>query len=226
MHTVCVYTALLGASSVLSQRCVESAAKFGVDVSRCKSVHWDQIQPAADAMGLRLRLKPWQERESTKTHCPAFRLANGLTHYGLYLSCVERGESICILEHDAVFVAPLPETVPDGITQVSSHRDGQMSGESLSSGVASGRHSFAGQALVLSKGIIPHPLTKTAGTSGYIITPDAAQKMVNHIQQHGVAFADCLHRDVTGPLWLAVPQPIECKVSIIPLCYYTHRSKK
>jgi hypothetical protein len=119
-------------------------------------------------------------------------------------------EPLCILEHDAVFVGPLTDDLPAGVTQISAHRTGQIDTAWYEGGISSGRHTPEGSVPDFSlPGVIPHPFTKTVGTSGYVITPDAAARMAEHIRACGVAYADYLRRDIVGDLWLTIPQPVE-----------------
>jgi len=221
MRVFCICTEQNSTSRRQADRCVESAKPFGIDVERFPSVSWTHIRPTATLLDLDLRLEPHYSRSTTETHCPAFRIANGLTHYQLYQDCSTGVAPICIVEHDAVFVGPLPETPTCGVMQISSHRDGQADDEWYRNGMSSGRHvGWECRTPDFTRpGIITHPYTKTVGTSGYIITPLAADRMVDHIQKHGVAFADCIHRDIVGPMWMAIPQPVEMHKDG-PIAYY------
>jgi len=220
MRVVCIYTAQHPVSCDRAARCLESAEPFGIAVDLHPSVYWTDIKQTATDLGLAWRLQPHTIRRTTTTHCPAFRIANGLTHYQLYQECAAGTDPICILEHDAVFVAPLPDTIPAGITAVSSHKPGQIDEDWYQSGIDAGRYKAVGPVPDFTQhGIIPHPYSKTSGTSGYIITPDAADALVRHIQVNGVANADCLYRDIFGgKLWLAIPQPAEMHKVRIDYC--------
>ena len=219
MRVVCVYTEQHETSCRLVKRCVKTAKRFRVSVEPYQSVHWDEIDGMVEELGLRLKLEPHKNKDTTTTHCPAFRLANGLTHYRLYRECERQGEPIVILEHDAVIVGPLPDTYPDGVTQLSSHQNGQADSKWYRRGL--GKFVAAGPEPDLSEaGIVPHPYTRIRGTSGYAITPSSAYRMVCHVQEGGVAYADRLHRDMVGDLWLVIPQPVETRGGVSGKSYY------
>jgi len=212
VRVACVYTDQNATSRQLADRCVSTADEHGIIVRRYPSVYWAHVPGVAAELGLALRLQPHHHTATTTTHCPAFRIANGLTHYQLYTECVAAGEPICIVEHDAVFLGPLPRPPSTGVLQVSSHRDGQTSDEWYQGATENGRHTPAGDPPdFTATGVIPHPFVKLVGTSGYIITPRAAAAMVAHIQAYGVAYADCVTAAIVGDLWLANPQPVEMR---------------
>ena len=59
-------------------------------------------------------------------------------------------------------------------------------------------------------GVIPHPLSGTNGTSGYIVGPAAAARMVDYIKSDGVANADRVRKEHAGDIYLQVPQSVFC----------------
>lgn len=65
-------------------------------------------------------------------------------------------------------------------------------------------------------GVISHPLSGTFGTSGYIIGPGAAMKMVEYVESDGIANADRIRAEHIGEgnLYLQVPQSVFCDHSV------------
>ena len=162
--------------------------------------------------GLRMRYKPIAGNGRDAEHCPRTRIANGTTHYLLYRECVIAGEPICILEHDAEIVGKLPDPKP-GVIQVSSHADHQLTREEWANcrrAQKMRQHENREPGWVEDDGVVRHPLSGTNGTSGYIISPDAAQKMIEYVHDTGVAFADRLRTQIVGDVWLQKPQSVIC----------------
>lgn len=218
MRIVCVYTKEHSESTNSAHKCVNSGEKYGHDVELYPSIYWKDLDKIHKKLKLKRKYKPNPTiRRLTKTDCPAFRMANGTTHYILYKWCLEHNEPICILEHDAIFVGKLPDAVPDGVIQISSHYKGQTNGKLLSDchrarkmRLYESKRKFIWSNDV--KGTVIHPLNGTNGTSGYIIHPGAAKKMVDCIETEGVAFADRIRTEYIGEgnLYIQIPQPIIC----------------
>jgi len=166
--------------------------------------------------GLKKRYRPSvTDQNLTSETCPATRMANGTTHYLLYRWCVDSGEPLCILEHDAEIVGELPEHKPDGVIQVSSHCERQLLNPQDWLGCRRGQRMrlyepYRQIAWTDDEGVVPHPLNGTNGTSGYVIAPGAARKMIDYIHDSGIAFADRIRtaRIGEGNLWLQKPQSV------------------
>jgi hypothetical protein len=165
-----------------------------------------------DELGLKRRYNPVAGGKFDGKNCPRTRMANGTTHYLLYLECLARGEPMCILEHDAEFVGHLPEP-REGVIQVSSHASKQLTREEWAHCTRANKmRRYEGRDIewVEGDGVVRHPLSGTNGTSGYIISPGAAAKMVAYIKETGVAFADRVRAEVVGDIWLQKPQSVLC----------------
>ena len=236
MRIVCVYTKQHPQSVRVAQRCVNSGKKFGYDVEMHAAIFWQEMDKVHEKYNLVKRYKPhlsprvpkklipkeWADIEShnTDVKCPASRMANGTTHYLLYRWAVENNKSICILEHDAVFVDKLPEPIQDGIIQVSSHKNGQATKEDwyeCTRAVKMRKYQPDAEFVYDdTPGVHKHPLTGTSGTSGYIVHPGAAKKMVDYIEASGIAFADRVREEHVGEgnIYLQVPQSIICDHSV------------
>jgi len=223
MRMVCVYTKEHKESVSIAERCVDSAKKFGYDVELYPAVYWKNMDEIHKKYNLKKKYKPITGATyNTKTTCPASRMANGTTHYLLYKWTVENNEPICIVEHDSVFTDKIPAAKINGVIQISSHSKIQMDEERLSKCMRAQKmrkfqpdFEYKWDA---KKGVIRHPLTGISGTSGYIIHPGAAQKMIDYVERDGIANADRIRTEWVGEgnLYLQVPQSV--------LCYHDVRS--
>jgi len=118
MRIVCVYTTQYKESIQIAERCVGSAKEFGYDIELYPSVYWKDMNSIHEKYNLKKKYKPIVGSSvNTGTTCPASRMANGTTHYLLYKWSVENQNSICIVEHDSVFVGQIPEARINGIIQ-------------------------------------------------------------------------------------------------------------
>lgn len=221
MKMFCIWTEGVSISAKGLKNCVKSAEQFGYEVSPFKSIHWKDLDSIHSEIGLKRKLKPWKNRATTKTHCPAYRLANGTTHYLLYQKCLHLNEPICILEHDAIFVKEIPEydiNLDCYVIQISSNRIGR----SLGQGETVGKHSrFFIRDHPETPGIHLHPFNRLIGTSGYIISPKAASRMIHLIEKEGVANADRIFERHVGPLFLFHPQPVETQFKSTARMYFS-----
>lgn len=217
MRIVCVHTAQQPKSVEIARRCVQSGRKFNYDVELFPAVYWKDLNKVHAELGLKQKYKPVPKtNQTTKTTCPAARMANGTTHYMLYRWSVENNKPICILEHDAVFVGEIPDAIENGVIQISSHRDGQSTRDHWYRCNRANKMRKYQPDFEFTwdprRGVIRHPLTGMNGTSGYIIHPGAAAKMVSYIQDDGIAYADRVRTEWIGEgnLYLQVPQSIIC----------------
>lgn len=204
----------------IARRCVASGMEFGIDVELYPAVYYGKMHEVHLRYSLVLKYKPvrgWLTDFDAKT-APRTRIANGTTHYLLYKWAVENNLAVHILEHDAYFVGQPPKSIYNGVIQTSSHATRQMTPEVL-------RHCRRAQRRRKhepdwkydatwgdQKGVIPHPLNATNGTSGYIIGPGAAAKMVDYIETDGIANADRIRAEHIGEgnVYLQVPQSVLC----------------
>jgi len=223
MRMVCIYTKEHDKSVTIAERCVDSAQKFGYEVEMYPAVYFKNMDEIHEKYNLKKKYEPIVGAAiNTKTACPASRMANGTTHYLLYKWTVENNKSICIVEHDSVFVDKIPEAEINGVIQISSHSKIQMDEVRLSKCRRAQRmrkyqpnFEYKWDA---EEGVIRHPLTGINGTSGYIIHPGAAQKMIDYVEREGIANADRIRTEWVGDrnLYLQVPQSV--------LCYHDVRS--
>jgi GR25 family glycosyltransferase involved in LPS biosynthesis len=183
-------------SESVADRCIESGAKFGVAVETFSAVTKDTVQQVMNQENLQWS---WANMNTEKTLCPYTRLeqfpyrtksleakmACSMSHYMLWKRCVELDEPVLILEHDAVFVAPLPAIQFEGAVQINDPAGG---------GYRSKEHSR----IMQERGTVGvHPLTPKrpvdsmipdgfSGNSAYIVKPWAAYKFKQAFKNHGV----------------------------------------
>lgn len=87
-----------------AQRCIDSAAKFGLKVER-----FDAITPADDPEAM-FRARGWPTDRFTNNRFsrPLPCMACFLSHSELWHQCAYSGESMIVFEHDAVVVRAIP----------------------------------------------------------------------------------------------------------------------
>jgi len=113
-------------SESYAERCIRSAAEFGVTVEVFPATHRYQAEAVMRALGLAINQRIYQglsdQPIGDRDQIPKGQwwltspeLGGCLSHYRLWLDCLERDEPIMILEHDAVFVGEVPEIPPRAI---------------------------------------------------------------------------------------------------------------
>ena len=228
MRIFCIRTKEDPSSISGGKRCVESARKFDVDVELFDAVHFKNLDTTINHHGLKLKYTPvpGSQTDFVNRTAPRTRVGNGMTHFLLYKKCIELGENIIILEHDAIFASPPPTIDMDNaVVQICSHWENQLTPDRLhGSGRAQKMRKFGNEEDLSmlginyqwtwpKSGLIKHPLSATLGTSGYIITPGAANKMVDYLTEDGIGFADRVRTEHIGRnnLYLQVPQSTTCR---------------
>jgi hypothetical protein len=225
MKCFCVYTPSITRSSISANRAIETGKMFGLDVKKYESVNPSNLHTIVKEHGLKLKYKPVKSNltDFKAMTAPEGRICNGVTHYELYLKCVEYNEPIMILEHDAYFVGvPPSEGIYDGVIQISSHNTHQVDAKKMKSCVRANKM-FKFQPDYeyddnwdKNKGVFKHPLSGTNGTSGYIIGPGSAVKMIEYIRKDGIAFADRIRTEHIGKenLYIQYPFSVFCSQKI------------
>ena len=205
----------------MADRTVLTGKQYGIDVEKIKSVTPETLQENVKRLGLFLKYTPTKSMKTDfiKGTAPITRVCNGVTHYMLYLRCVELDEPIMILEHDAYFVGtPVSYGILDGVIQISSHNTYQMNAAQMKKCVRAQKMFSKDPEYQYDDnwdertGLIEHPLSGTNGTSGYIIGPKAAEKMIDYIKKDGVAFADRIRTEHVGEgnLFIQYPFSVFC----------------
>lgn len=189
-------------SKQVTDRCIESAARFGVHVDRFWGVDKNVAHEAMEQEGLRWT---WANNNTSKSVCPITGLhqfpymdstgrqkANlhskigcSMSHYLLWKRCVDIDKPILILEHDAVFLRPLPEFEFKGICQINDPAGATRRGSWWNQQM---QKRGAG---VFEKTWITTPAERhipdgLAGNSAYVVKPWAAQELINKFHELGV----------------------------------------
>ncbi len=156
MKTYVITITNLDQSVEVSNRCIESAKKFGIEVETFNAITpKDNVYRIAEERGI--NLSGFDERYSRKENA----IACFLSHHSLWDLSVRTNENIFILEHDAVFVSGFDQNIDfRGV---------------LSLGKPSyGRYSTPRQGIspLTSKSYLP-------GAHAYIVKPKAAAELIN-----------------------------------------------
>ena len=137
-------------------------------------LHWTWTQAGVRyCQKTGLRQHPYGER-LPKIGC-------SMSHYLLWRKCVELDQPILILEHDSVFLRPLPEIEFNGICQINDPNGATHQGAWWSE-----------QMVKRGPGVWPKTRLKTnrpdglAGNSAYLVKPWAAQELINAFHEYGV----------------------------------------
>ncbi len=223
-RTVCIYTAQDTRSRASAAKCVASGRVHGVEVELYRAVYFETMHSVQEQHGLKVKYKPVSGAitDFEAMTAPRTKIANGTTHYLLYKWAVKHDSAVHILEHDALFVGRPPQPIYDGVIQTSSHKTFGMTPKLLwgCGRALKMRHHEPDREYDWSwdqaEGVIPHPLSGTNGTSGYIIGPGAAAKMVAYIETDGVANADRIRTEHIGEgnVYLQNPQSVFCTHSV------------
>jgi GR25 family glycosyltransferase involved in LPS biosynthesis len=179
-------------SEACAQRCIASAARYGVEITKFDAVDkaiagfsmeqhglqwtWPNIEPdVCPYTGLK--------RHVYKTRDHAARVGCAMSHYLLWKECVHTDKPIAILEHDAVFLRGLPEPPEKFGAIMLNNPDG-----------ATPKGRWWKQQLE-AKGPGVHPKTVVfedgrpdglAGNSAYVISPRAALACMDAYREFGV----------------------------------------
>ena len=114
-------------SEACAARCIQSAADHGLEVSAFEAVPADMALDTMHAHGLKWT---WAKNNTAPDVCPITGLKQhpygrlspkigcSMSHYLLWNRCAIDDEPLLILEHDAVFLRPLPEVDFNGICMI------------------------------------------------------------------------------------------------------------
>lgn len=213
-------------SEQVAQRCINSAAQYGVTVEKYYGVNRTNAQETMEAEGLEWT---WANNNTKAKTCPftglhqfPYKKANGeladlnskigcaMSHYLLWKRCAEIDEPILILEHDAVFLRPLPNIDFKGICQINDPAGATRKGAWWSQ-----------QMQKRGPGVFPKTWITTekerhipdglAGNSAYLLKPQAAQEIINFVNKVGLWHNDAIINYQEFP-WLQEYFPFITKV--------------
>jgi GR25 family glycosyltransferase involved in LPS biosynthesis len=184
-------------SNQVADRCIASAAQFGLGVEKFYGIEKERALSVMTGCELEWT---WAKDNTQERYCPVtglyqfpyttsdFRAKVGcsMSHYLLWKRCVEFDEPLLILEHDAVFLRPLPEVEFKGICQIN-----DPAGATRKGSWWSGQMKKRGGEGVFEKTWVTaekerHIPDGLAGNSAYMIKPHAAQELINKFHELGV----------------------------------------
>lgn len=147
----------LEASRQLAERCVASGERHGLEVTVSPAV-----TPADNPLG-EFHRRGWPTKAFTRNvwSKPLPCLATFLSHARLWAECAESGDSLVILEHDAIVEAPIPCLGLSPLTNLARPSFGAFATPE--------RRPYLGP--IVSKRHLP-------GAHGYAVTPWGAERLL------------------------------------------------
>lgn len=193
MKAFCITVAESQYSREAGARCIQTGSSFGLDVRPHWATGVAQVEAECKRLGIRWT---WANRNTQRTVCEVtglkqhpyrtkdFRMRMGcsLSHYQLWLECAESGESMLILEHDAVFDRALPDHDWRGAAMVNDPRGAAPSGERWAAAIIAKGEGVHPKS-VMNPDSVPDGLS---GGSAYVITPETAAKAVDVVRRVGM----------------------------------------
>ena len=183
-------------SEHMAQRCISSAATHGLEVELFPAVTAKNVQEIMQQENLRWS---WADNNTKETVCVytslqqfPYRAKNVLTkmacsmsHYLLWKECAIGNDPMLILEHDAVFVRPLPSIEFNGAIQINDPCGGGYHGKEHSN-IMTQRGTEGAHPLTPKRPIDSMIPDGFSGNSAYIVKPWAAEKFVGAFHRLGV----------------------------------------
>jgi hypothetical protein len=149
-------------SEACADRCIESAKRYDINVTKYYGFS-AKDNPLEVARELEVPLGQFQEKYSRLENC----VAAFLSHMQLWEKSVEWYDEVLILEHDAVFMDPLPRVV---------HYSGVLS---------FGQPSYGKWVMPTTIGINPLMSKQyMPGAHAYLVKPSAAKKLLQSVHLH------------------------------------------
>jgi glycosyl transferase family 25 len=177
-------------SEELSKDCIASGKKFNINIEKFDAVHLDDVAPVYKKLNLRPFPKLKKSRD-TKGVRGCF-----CSHYLLWLKCIELNEPIMILEHDALFIRPIPKDIVNKFSELCN-----LDAYSRTSKVYEDHlklfenydviaHQPKTQAHTFKSGFHYYDKECIKGLHAYIIKPQGAKSLIDFAKNKGVLPAD------------------------------------
>lgn len=184
-------------SNVVANRCIASGEQYNIVIEKFNAIHKNNAYATMESYGLNWS---WAKNNTQRVKCPNTNLTQfpyttsdlrtkigcSMSHYLLWRKCVELDEPILILEHDAVFLRPLPDITFNGICQINNPenatRNGKWWAKQMITRNINGTHEKTWASTANNRDI-PDGL---AGNSAYLIKPWAAQECIDKFHTLGV----------------------------------------
>jgi GR25 family glycosyltransferase involved in LPS biosynthesis len=98
-------------SETLSKECIESGKIFGLDIDPFDGIYGEEnIKSKTEHFNIRPFSEGMKKGRLGVKGC-------FLSHYSLWLKCLEINEPILICEHDAMIISPLPNNIEDSFNE-------------------------------------------------------------------------------------------------------------
>lgn len=181
-------------SEAVAARCLESAKRHGVRVELFDATPKEIAVELMHEYGLEWA---WANGNTSNAVCPHTglkqhpykthdlrqRIGCAMSHYRLWLECIEANEDILILEHDTVFLRPLPEIhLLGGALMLNDPKGATPRGDWWREQIIAKGDGIHDKTVIFNTGQ-PDGL---AGNSAYVITPGAARVCVHSYERCGV----------------------------------------
>lgn len=147
-------------SESMADRCIQSGARYGVHISKLNGV-----TPSDDIYGIcqvhGIDPTAFISEYSKTDNC----IAAFLSHFSLWITCLNINEPVAIFEHDAVLNSPLPPSLPTYVGSIGKPSYGSYDTPSI-----------LGWGPLVSKTYFP-------GAHAYIVTPLGAARLIQAAKQ-------------------------------------------
>ena len=189
-------------SEQVADRCIQSAAEHGLVVEKYYGVKKEHAKQMLSACGLKWT---WANDNTSVATCPitglltfpytaadttlaalTSKIGCSMSHYLLWKRCVELDEPILILEHDAVFLRPLPDFEFDGICMINDPAGATPRGDWWKQQMIARGGEGVFEKTWVRKENERHIPDGLAGNSAYVIKPWAAQELIDKFHELGV----------------------------------------
>ena len=178
----------------VANRCIKSAKQFGVDATIFPAVHKNIALQELEYVGLKLA-----KFEESYSDTGAV-VGNFITQHRIWRTIYESNQPGIVLEHDAVFVAPIPDLTDQGdIINLGKPSYGRFNTKD-----APGVYPMFSKPPVAGLGVyIP-------GAHGYYVTPRGACELIEKAKQLGASPCDLFLNNLNFPnIKELYPWPIE-----------------
>ena len=178
-----------------ADRCIKSAKEIGgIDVAKYSAVGKMASEEVAEYEGLKWTWAGNNDKSFTdpKTGLKHFpyktddirkKIGCFMSHYFLWQKCVEDNEDYLILEHDAVFVHPLPSIISfKGICMINDPTGATPRGRQWADTMKKRGDGVHKKTIIFNDGR-PDGL---AGNSAYIVKPWACKELINKTKEVGM----------------------------------------
>lgn len=177
--------------------CISSAAGCGVEVEKFYGVDKDHAYSVMHENDLQWT---WANNNTKAQTCPVTNLYQfpytasdirakigcSMSHYLLWKRCIELNDTVLILEHDAVFIHPMPEIQFNGICQINDPAGATRKGSWWSQQMRKRGGEGTFEKTWITSEDERHIPDGLAGNSAYLIKPWAAQELINTFHRLGV----------------------------------------